>query len=354
MGAYGLKTHIWNNNFKSIMLLILFPVLILALIYAGLLFWAGYIEGASTQEGFAFAFDTLPQALPYTLGGVGAWFAVAFMGHQSMIDMATKSKSVTERQEPRPYKLLENLCISRGITMPRLKIIETDAMNAFASGIRDKNYTITLTRGLMDHLDDEELEAVIAHELSHIKNKDVRLLIIAVIFVGIISFFGEMVVRGVFRTNMPRTNRSRRGGEVNAAVLILIAVAIIAISYGLAMFIRFALSRKREYLADAGAVELTKNPDAMIRALQKISGRAKLNAPAEVREMAFENAKAGIADMFATHPPIEKRIEALSKFAGGRVDTESRSPRRSSIRNEPASQKPKQFGRRNPWGRPDQ
>jgi len=211
MGAYGLKTHIWNNNFKSVMLLILFPVLILALIYAGLLFWAGYIDGASTQEGLAFAYDTLPRALPFTLGGVGAWFAVAFMGHQSMIDMATKSKSITKNQEPRPYKLLENLCISRGITMPRLKIIETDAMNAFASGIREKNYTITLTRGLMDHLDDEELEAVIAHELSHIKNKDVRLLIIAVIFVGIISFFGEMVVRGVFRTNMPRTNRSRRG-----------------------------------------------------------------------------------------------------------------------------------------------
>jgi heat shock protein HtpX len=327
VAAYGLKTHIWNNNLKSIALLILFPVLILALIYAGLLIWAGYIEGASTEAGFAYATNMMPQAIPFTLAGVGAWFGVAFMGHQKMIDMATKSKSLSKSDEPRAYKLLENLCISRGITTPRLKIIETEVMNAFASGIREKNYTITLTRGLMDTLDDEELEAVIAHELSHIKNKDVRLLIIAVIFVGIISFFGEMVVRGVFRTNMPRTSRSRRGGEVNAAVLILIAVAIIAISYGLAMLIRFALSRKREYLADAGSVELTKNPDAMIRALQKISGNAKLNAPAEVREMAFENPRAGIADMFATHPPIEKRIQALQQYAGGRVDSESR-PRR--------------------------
>lgn len=354
MGAYGLKTHIWNNNFKSIALLIMFPVLILALMFAGLLFWAGYVEGASTQGGFEFALENLPRAVPITLAGVGAWFGVAFMGHQAMIDMATKSISVTKSQEPRPYKLLENLCISRGITTPRLKIIETDVMNAFASGIRDKNYTITLTRGLMDNLDDEELEAVIAHELSHIKNKDVRLLIIAVIFVGIISFFGEIVVRGVFRTNMPRTSRSRRGGEVNAAVLILIAVAVIAIAYGLAMLIRFALSRKREYLADAGSVELTKNPDAMIRALQKISGRAKLNAPAEVREMAFENPRTGIADMFATHPPIEKRIEALETFAGGRRDTESRPSRNKNPIPRKSGKQTKQSGRRTPWGVPRQ
>jgi len=90
--------------------------------------------------------------------------------------------------------------------MPRLKVIETPQMNAFASGIRDKNYTVTLTRGLMNNLDDEELEAVIAHELSHIRHKDVRLLIIAVIFVGIFAFVGEGVVRGIMRTNLPRSS----------------------------------------------------------------------------------------------------------------------------------------------------
>ncbi len=346
MGAYGLKTHIWNNNFKSILLLVMFPVLILALVYAGLLLWAGYAQGGSTQDGFAYAANTLPTAIPLTLAGVGAWFSVAFMGHQALIDMATKSKSVTISEEPRAYKLLENLCISRGITTPRLKIIETDVMNAFASGIRDKNYTITLTRGLMEKLDDEELEAVIAHELSHIKNKDVRLLIIAVIFVGIISFFGEGVVRGMFRTNMSRATRSRRSGGDNAAVLVVIAVVIIVIAYGLAMLIRFSLSRKREYLADAGSVELTKNPDAMIRALQKISGHAKLDAPAEVREMAFENPRVGISDLFATHPPIEKRIAALVEFAGGNDDTKSRTKRPA-----PTSQKPKSGKIPNPFGR---
>ena len=346
MGAYGLKTHIWNNNFKSVLLLVMFPVLILGMVYAGLLLWAGYAQGGSTQAGFAFAANSLPAAIPITLAGVGAWFGIAFMGHQALIDMATKSKSLSKSEEPRAYKLLENLCISRGITTPRLKVIETDVMNAFASGIRDKNYTITLTRGLMDSLDDDELEAVIAHELSHIKNKDVRLLIVAVIFVGIISFFGEGVVRGMFRTNISRSTRSRRSGGDNAAVLVVIAVAIIVIAYGLAMFIRFALSRKREYLADAGSVELTKNPDAMIRALQKISGHAKLDAPAEVREMAFENPRVGISDLFATHPPIEKRIAALVEFAGGREDTESRTKRQA----EPTA--PKKSGKvRRPFGR---
>lgn len=349
MGAYGLKTHIWNNNFKSILLLVMFPVLILGLMYAGLLLWAGYVEGRSTQAGFEFAASALPAAVPVTLAGVGAWFGIAFMGHQALIDMATKSKSISESDEPRPYKLLENLCISRGITMPRLKIIETDVMNAFASGIRTKNYTITLTRGLMNKLDDEELEAVIAHELSHIKNKDVRLLIIAVIFVGIISFFGEGVVRGMFRTNLPRSTRSRRSGGDNAAVLVVIAIVIIFIAYGLAMLIRFALSRKREYLADAGSVELTKNPDAMIRALQKISGHAKLDAPAEVREMAFENPRVGISGMFATHPPIEKRIAALVEFAGGRDDSESRPKRRVAPEVKEQSGKARRpFGRHGP------
>lgn len=340
--AYGLKTHIWKNNTRSVMLLVLFPTLLLFLAFGFILLWTGFTSDMSAQQGVTYALKTMPRAAPIALGAAGGWFAIAFMGHQAMIDIATKSKSVTISQEPRAYRLLENLSISRGQTTPKLKIIETPVMNAFASGIRDKNYTVTLTRGLMENLDDEELEAVIAHELSHIRNRDVRLLIIAVIFVGIFAFVGESLVRGIFRTNLGRTDIHRRSGGGNAGPLILFAFAIIAMSYLLAMLTRFALSRKREFMADAGAVELTKNPDAMIRALQKISGRAELvNVPAEVREMAFENPRVGLSGMFATHPPIEKRIEALVKFAGGRADSQSR-PKSREVENS----KQKDFGKR--------
>lgn len=354
MKAYGLKTHIWNNNLRSVVLLILFPVLLLFMAFGLILLWTAISSDSSTEQGLSYALNTMPSVAPIALGAAGGWFAIAFMGHQAMIDLATKSKSVTISQEPRAYRLLENLSISRGETTPKLKVIETPAMNAFASGIRDKNYTVTLTRGLMENLDDEELEAVIAHELSHIRNRDVRLLIIAVIFVGIFAFVGEGLVRSVFRTNLARNDHHRRSGGGNAGALIFFAIAIIGVSYLLAMLTRFALSRKREFMADAGAVELTKNPDAMIRALQKISGRAELhNVPAEIKEMAFENPRIGIAGAFATHPPIEKRIEALVKFAGGRTGTNSRPQRRAqpiAEKTEKRQNRPP-FGRRGPWTR---
>jgi len=354
--AYGLKTHIWNNNLRSIFLLIFFPLLLLLLAYALLLLWTGFTSDLSVDEGLAYALSSMPTVAPIALGATGGWFAIAFLGHQAMIDMATKSKSVTVSQEPRAYRLLENLAISRGQITPKLKIIETPALNAFASGIRDKNYTVTLTRGLMNNLDDEELEAVIAHELSHIRHKDVRLLIIAIVFVGIFAFVGEGLVRGVFRTNLPRSDHHRRSGGGNAGALIFFAIAIIGVSYFFAMLTRFALSRKREFMADAGAVELTKNPDAMIRALEKISGRAELSGmPAEIKEMAFENPRMGLAGMFATHPPIEKRIEALVKFGGGRMGTQSQSNWAPSPRQEPEErlQKRKPFGKRGRWTRDD-
>jgi len=357
MGAYGLKTHIWNNNLRCVFLLVLFPVLLLVLAFAVVLLWTGYTQNMQADEGLVYALTVMPQAAPIALGASGAWFAIAFMGHQAMIDKASGSHSVTKSQEPRAHKLLENLCISRGITMPKLKVIETPAMNAFASGINTKSYTIALTRGLMQNLDDQELEAVIAHELSHIENRDVRTMIIAVVFVGIFAFFGETIIRNMFRVHMPRSSHHRRSGGGNAGALIFFAIAIMIFAYFFAVMIRFALSRKREYLADAGAVELTKNPDAMIRALEKISGRAKLeNVPAEVREMAIENPRAGFAGLFATHPPIDKRIDALVKFAAGREGTRSKMRQntdsyknkdrvRENTRNKPP------FGRRNPWGR---
>jgi heat shock protein HtpX len=323
MHAYGLQTHIWSNNWKSVLLMAGFPVLLILIIYALFLLFAGLsgatVDGVDPMLGpFVWAGDALVRAWPYALIGAFVWFAIAYAFYQVMIDAATGARKVERKLEPRVYNLLENLCISRGMKTPELRVMETRALNAFATGLHEGQYSVTVTRGLIDTLDDAELEGVLAHELTHIRNRDVRLLIIAVIFVGIFSFVGEMVFRGLWYSGGSRSSSRREGSGRGAFIAVIAALVLIGIAYGLAIVIRFALSRRREYLADAGAVELTKNPDAMISALMKISGHADVvGPPAEVREMFFENPHADFAGLFATHPPIERRIAALEAYAGG-------------------------------------
>lgn len=321
MGAYGLATHIWNNNIKSVLLLAGFPVLLLVLMYGLNVAYVGLAyDISSVGEGLSLALGNMNRSWPFAFLGAGVWFAIAWMSHQALINLSTGARPVTRAEAPDLYNMLENLCLSRGIAMPKLQIVDQPALNAFASGVSDKTYSITLTRGIIDALDTGELEAVMGHELTHIRNKDVRLLIIAVIFVGIFSFVGEMVFRTVFRTGVRIGGHTsgRKGDSRGGGVLILIAIALIALAYVLAMAIRFSLSQKREYLADAGAVDLTKNPGGMISALKKISGRSAIDAPGEVRQMMLDNTTQ-FAGLFATHPSIEKRIAALEAYAGAAV-----------------------------------
>lgn len=318
MGAYGLQTHIWNNNLKSVFLLAGFPVLLLILMYGLTVGFVGLaFEMESVADGLALSWVLMGKYWPFAFLGAGLWFLIAWASHQALINLSTGARPVTRKEAPDIYNMLENLCISRGLSMPKLQIIDSPALNAFASGVSEKNYAITLTRGLIEALDKNELEAVMAHELTHIRNRDVRLLVIAVIFVGIFSFFGEMVFRNMFRTGVRIGGHSsgRKGDSRGGGVLILIAIALIVIAYILAQVIRFSLSQKREYLADAGAVDLTKNPDGMISALKKISGRSAIDAPGEVRQMMLDNT-AQFAGIFATHPSIDKRIAALQEYAG--------------------------------------
>jgi heat shock protein HtpX len=298
-----------------------FPVLLLLLTYGLSVGYVGLtqpIDGVG--DGLVLALDHLKRLWPFALLGAGVWFAIAWFSYQAMIEASVGAKSLSRKEAPELYNLLENLCVSRGITMPTLNIIETPALNAFASGLTDKSYKVTVTRGLIETLDRDELEAVLAHELTHIMNRDVRLLIIAVIFVGVFSFFGELVFRNMFRAGVRvgGHTRSRSGDSRGGGILILIAIIMIVMAYVLALVIRFSLSQKREYLADAGAAELTRNPDAMISALKKISGRSQVDAPNDVQQMMVENTQP-FAGVFATHPPIEKRINALAAYAGGRA-----------------------------------
>jgi heat shock protein HtpX len=320
MAAYGLYSHIQSNRRRSIALLVGLFLLVYVLVYAGALTAEALSTYVDVDTLLQLAWNDLIKAAPWTTAGTAAWVVIAYYFHQNMIDALTGGEEVARADQPRLYNILENLCISRGITMPKLKVMQSDALNAFATGMSSKQYSITVTTGLLDRLDDAEIEAVLGHELTHIRNGDVRMMVIAVVIAGIVSFVAELVFRLWFYNGFGfRGGRSdeRRGGG-GAGVAILIAVALLAVAYFLSFVIRLALSRSREYLADAGSVELTKNPDAMISALRKIEGRGELpGATSAVMEMCLDNPRQGFGELFDTHPSVDSRIAALIKFAGG-------------------------------------
>jgi len=319
MAAYGLYTHIQSNKRRSIALLIGLFVLVYLLVYAGALVGEALTSDAPLDELMRAALRDALYAAPWATLGTALWILIAYKFHQAMIDAVTGGREVTRQEEPRLYNLLENLCISRGITMPKLKVIEDDSLNAFATGMNAKQYSITVTSGLINSLDDAEIESVLGHELTHIRNGDVRMLVIAVIIAGVIAFFAELVFRLMFQGGVRWRSSRSDGDRKGAGVAILIALVLIAIAWVLSIVIRFALSRQREYLADSGSVELTKNPDAMISALRKIEGRGELpGATSAVMEMCIDNPRGGFSNIFDTHPPVDARVAALVKFAGGR------------------------------------
>lgn len=320
----GLQSEIWNNNAKSLFLLALYPV-ILAIVVIAAVTAFGYFSGAAVSfergavaptwaSALDYALFVSAQYWPVLLSVVIVWFIVAYLFQGAMIRAMAKSHPVSRKEEPELYNLLENLCIGQGMKMPRLEIIETHARNAFASGISDSTYCVTVTRGLMQSLARDELEAVLAHELAHIQNRDVRLLITCVIFTGMLGVAAQLVWSNLrYMIWVPRSG-DRRGGS--GIVLLLAIGAVLWLGYLATLLTRFAISRKREYMADAGAVRMTKNPDAMMRALLRIAGAADIpKAPGDIKAMCFENA-APFLGLFATHPPIAARVRAISDYSG--------------------------------------
>ncbi len=310
MEYVGLDKQIRRNNFNSLLLLIAFPALLLGLFYAFIYFTSDqYSEDPN---------ELFLRVMPLVLAGTGVWFLIAWAGHSTFIRLATGSKPLDRVENKRVYNLLENLCISQGMTMPKLFIIEDDSLNAFASGIDQRSFSISLSRGIINKLDDEELEGVIAHELSHIKNRDVRVLIITIIFVGIFSFLAELAFRSLRFAGSGRKSRDSKG----SGAIILVAIVVTAIAYFISLLLRFGISRRREYLADAGAADMTKKPYALANALRKVANDPAIEAveSRDVAQLFFDNPKpsthkpASWDNMFSTHPPIEKRIALLEQF----------------------------------------
>lgn len=320
MAAFGLYTHIQANRRRSVGLIVGLFFLVFVLTFAGALLARAFFSVAPLEDMLRGAGQDLIVAAPIVTVLTLIWIYIAYQFHERMIDAVTGGRPLAREDDPELYNLLENMCISRGMAMPKLKIVPSNALNAFATGLNEKQYAISVTSGLQQHLSENEMEAVLGHELTHIRNGDVRVLVISVVMAGIISFVGELVFRSIFRSgfrSMPRRPSGDRKGN-GMAIAILIAVALIALSWFLSIVIRFALSRSREYLADAGAVELTKNPDAMISALRKIENHGEIEgATSSVMEMCVDNPRNEFADLFATHPSIDDRVSAIIGFGGG-------------------------------------
>ena len=317
MQYVGIQTQQSRNNFRSLLLLCLFPCLVMGLLFAFcylLHLLAMNDDGLTQAEILKYSTGMFIHLVPYVLGGVLIWFIIAYFANTSIINSATGSEPLSRMENKRVYNLVENLCMSQGIN-----IINDDSLNAFASGINERTYTISLSRGIIDKLDDSELEAVIAHELSHIRNKDVRLMIVSIVFVGIFAMLAQIAMRSVYYSSMSR----RRDEKNNTAIIIVLVMIVAAIGYFFSMLMRFAISRKREYLADAGAAEMTKNPLALASALRKISADPDIEAVKreDVAQLFIQHpgqqaksALSGLSGLFATHPPIEKRIQVLEQF----------------------------------------
>ncbi len=264
----------------------------------------------------------------YDAGGLGiAGFALIFSGITSFVSYYYSDKIVLKISNARPadrtrdfdfYTVAENLSIGAGLPKPKLYVIEDSATNAFATGRDPDHAVIVATRGLLDKLDRTELEGVIAHELSHIKNYDIRLMSIVAVLVGTIALVGDIMLRSSFRS---RGNKK----EGNAGAIIMVLGIIFAIlSPIIAQLIQLAISRRREFFADASAVAITRQPQGLISALQKISAD---HEPLEVANKATahlyianpfkDKVKGGVgwfANLFNTHPPVEERINALQKM----------------------------------------
>ncbi|MDE6483153.1 MAG: M48 family metallopeptidase [Rikenellaceae bacterium] len=322
MGYVGIETQQRRNNTKSVVLLSLFPLILAGATYLFCLFISfcvvadsGYADADFESVIAALGRDYFLKAIPFVMGAVALWFVIAYACNTNMIRSATGARPLERRENPRIYNMVENLCMSQGMAMPKVNVVDDASMNAFASGIDKKSYTVTLTTGIMERLDDAELEAVVAHELSHIRNRDVRLMIVSIIFVGIFAILAEIILQVILSARYSRGNSRDKGGTV---IVALVALIIVGICYFFTMLMRFAVSRKREFMADAGSAAMTRNPLALASALRKISGDPGLQNTGrdDVAQLfIFHGVKGGVFNrLFATHPPIEQRIRVLEQF----------------------------------------
>ncbi len=279
-----------------------FSVFLIVVIGIGWIFSQAY--GSPGILVFAVIFSSLMSIISY-------WYS------DKIVLRMTKAKPVTMENAPELYRIVENLCMTAGLPVPKIYIIPEKAPNAFATGRNQEHAVVAVTEGLLEKLDRSELEGVIAHELSHIGNRDMLLSTVIVVLVGFISILSDMFLRSTMFGGFRSRNR---GDDGRVQVILMIVGVILAILAPIAaMLIQLTISRKREFLADASGALLTRYPDGLARALQKISSdqtpmRVANNTTAHLwLDDPFKGKKktSWLHKLFMTHPPIEERIKSL-------------------------------------------
>jgi heat shock protein HtpX len=252
---------------------------------------------------------------PFVFGGLAVYAAFSYYASASVALTVSGARPVTITEEPELYRIVENLSIGSGLPMPRVYVIEDTAPNAFATGRDPKHASVAATRGLLQKLDKNELEAVMAHEMSHVGNYDIRVMTITVVLVGLVALLADLFFRWTWMGSGTRGSNKDKGGAV--AIVILLALVLAVLAPLIAKVIQLAVSRRREYLADASGALLCRNPDALARALEKIAADTE---PLEVANKAtahmyIENPlkehRSLLNNLFSTHPPVAERIRLL-------------------------------------------
>ncbi len=287
--------QITANKRKSVLLITIFISLIIFL---------GYVIGQATGYGYGGLILAMAISLLMTLTSYysGDKIALAASGAQGPI---------SKEDNPYVYRMVENLCITAGLPLPKIYIIPDSAMNAFATGRDPEHASIALTQGIIDNLENEELEGVIAHELSHIKNYDIRLMTLVIVLVGSVTLLADWFLRWSFFSRSDDRNS-------NNGIFIIVGLILAILSPLFAQLIQLAISRKREFLADASAALLTRYPEGLARALEKIATHPNLkrvNKATAHLFIASPLSGKSFSKLFSTHPPIEERIKALRQMA---------------------------------------
>lgn len=299
--------HIRSNNIKTAILVALFPISFIALIFLFCWIIMPVDDALNT---------TVQVAIP-TFVVCAVWLIISWAFGDSMMLSGAGATEVHDDnpQYKKVFRAVENVALAAGLPTPHVYIINDDGLNAFATGRSPKDASVALTRGIINKLNDAELQGVIAHEMSHIGNRDIRLDMLLITGVGVTVFAADILARTMIYGNH---NRDDNGKNNAAAVLMMVWLAFTVFNFIVSPLLQLAVSRKREFAADACGAQITRNPTALADALRKISGSSTVQSLAKSKSMAIaciaEPRRAFMGDLFSTHPSTKERIKRLESM----------------------------------------